>query len=178
MHTDKQIDFWGEVPINRVLREKFDDTIGISGERYISHEYGAIALKPGAGADRQLNRLIRLIFQYHGSFCNDCLFCGYKLRKQDIQTSWIPTKISEEELTRRVKSGSSRSGRGTGLYCSCPKCGQFWIVQHCDGQNHRILKFYNCFHRHSDQPEYKGKWMYICPVCGSNPPGDKLNRLN
>ncbi len=172
LHTDQQIDFWGEVPINRVLKEKFDDTLGRSEDRFISHKYGAIALKPGVGVNRQLNRLIRLMFQYHGSFSTDCLFCGHKLNlEQDTQTSWIPNKISQQELTSRVISGSSRSGTGTGLYCSCPKCGQFWVVQHCYGKNHRILKFPNCFHRHSDHPEHKGKWMYICPVCGSDPSG-------
>ncbi|PSB01000.1 nuclease domain-containing protein [Merismopedia glauca] len=176
LHTDRQIDFWGEVPINRVLKEKFDRTLVTSEDRFISHKYGAIALQPGVGANRQLNRLIRLMFQYHGSFSTDCLFCGHKLNlEQDTQTSWIPSIISQQELTRRVISGSSGAGKGTGLYCSCPKCGQFWVVQHCYGKNHRILKFPNCFHRHSDRLEHKGKWMYICPVCGSDPSGDKLN---
>jgi hypothetical protein len=170
LHTDQQIDFWGEVPINRVLKEKFDDTLGTSEDRFISHKYGAIAFKPGVGANKQLNRLIRLMFQYHGSFSTDCLFCGHKLNlEQDTQTSWIPNKISQQELTSRVISGSSRTGTATGLYCSCPKCGQFWVVQHCYGNNHRILKFPNCFHRHSDHRKHKGKWMYICPVCGSDP---------
>ena len=170
LHTDQQIDFWGEVPINRVLKEKFDDTLGTSEDRFISHKYGAIAFKPGVGANKQLNRLIRLMFQYHGSFSTDCLFCGHKLNlEQDTQTSWIPNKISQQELTSRVISGSSRTGTATGLYCSCPKCGQFWVVQHCYGNNHRILKFPNCFHRHSDNRKHKGKWMYICPVCGSDP---------
>ncbi len=175
LHTDSNINYWGEVPINRILSEKFGCTLLDNGNEYISHRYGAVNLKPSIDVDRQLNKLIKLMFQYHGSFGTICLSCQHKLNlDREVQTNWIPTIISEAELTRRIISGHSRSGNSAALYCSCSQCGEFWVIQHCYQNHHRILKFSNCFHRHSDHPEHQGKWMYICPVCGSDPSASEL----
>jgi hypothetical protein len=86
----------------------------------------------------------------------------------DVHSSWKPDRISEEELIERVVYRKGRA-RGTGIYCSCPHCGSFWVVQSCYREHHHLLKFKDCFHRNSDHPEFKGKWMYICPDCGSDP---------
>jgi hypothetical protein len=40
--------------------------------------------------------------------------------------------------------------------------------------HHHLLKSSNHFHRNSDHPEFKGKWMFICPVCGSDPSAAEL----
>ena len=74
-------------------------------------------------------------------------------------------------------SSHEKSGNGTGIYCSCPKCGDFWVIQSCFGPHHRLLKFQDCFHHNSDHPEFRDKWMYICPECGSDPsPADLSQR--
>lgn len=168
LHTDSKRDYWGEVPFHRFLQEEFD--VEIDELEYPGHLYGAIAFVPGHDGDRQVRRILRLLLQYHNSeLCTVCLPCGQQLDSgHDVHSDWKPDLISEEELIARVvdcKGGA----RGTGIYCSCPNCGDFWVVQSCYGPHHHLLKFKDCFHRNSDHPEFKDKWMYICPECGSDP---------
>ncbi|MFB2879557.1 hypothetical protein [Floridanema aerugineum] len=177
LHTDRQVNYWGEVPFNRILQEKFNlTTETVNANRYVNHQYGAISLIPGLNADEQFQKILQLLFKYHNnSLKTACLACGYQLEwGKDVVPSWKPSLISEVELISRTLNGSSRAGNGTGVYCSCPKCGDFWVVQICWINHHPLLKLIDCFHRHSDHPEWKGKWMYICPVCGSDPSPEDL----
>ncbi|MEH2046081.1 hypothetical protein [Nostoc sp.] len=169
LHTDDKFDYWGEVPVSRVLKEKFN--VSIQNPGYIGHKYGAISLLPGVNADRKFRKIVQLLFKYHNnSLKTSCLSCGHKLKVgEEVVPSWKPTMISESELTDRVINGRSNAGNGTGVYCSCSLCGDFWVIQICYGENHPLLKLIDCFHRNSDHPEFYGKWMYICPVCGSDP---------
>ena len=176
LHTDNKIDYWGEVPFDRFLDEKLDTDM--EELEWPGHEYGAISLVPDQHEERQLKKIFRLLFQYHEiRLSMACLSCGHKLAiGRDAYTSWKPDRISENELARRVLDSSDRAGNGTGIYCSCPKCGDFWVVQSCFGPHHRLLKFQDCFHRKSDHPEFKDKWMFICPECGSDPSLEELRQ--
>lgn len=169
LHTDRQVDYWGEVPFSRILEEKF--TLALEDSEYIGHTYGAISLIPGVNADRQFKKIIQLVFKYHNnSLSTACLSCGHQLEwGKDVRPSWKPNKITEVELIHRTVAGRGDAGNGTGVYCSCPQCGDFWVVQICWKNHHPLLKLIDCFHKNSDHPEFKGKWMYICPVCGSDP---------
>jgi hypothetical protein len=176
LHSDAEVDYWGEVPFDRFLQESVLDEL--DELEWPGHEYGAISLVPGLNEDRQLRKICRLLFQYHDSSLSTvCLSCGYKLRaEENLHTTWMPDRISERELINRVVNNSGKSGNGTGVYCSCPQCGDFWVIQSCYGDSHPLLKFNNSFHRNSDHPEFKNKWMYICPDCGSDPSPEDLNQ--
>jgi PD-(D/E)XK nuclease superfamily len=168
LHTDSTIDYWGEVPFGRFFHEQF----GVESDEsnFVSHKYGAISLMPDKAVDAKFFKIIRLLFQYHNSLSTVCMNCNYQLKwPDDIQPSWLPKHISENELIERISHGTGDAGKGAGAYCSCPKCGDFWIIQVCWGTGHRILKIKDSFHRNSDHPEFRGKWMYICPECGSDP---------
>jgi hypothetical protein len=169
LHTDNQFDYWGEVPISRVVEEKFN--VSIQKDGYIGHKYGVISLLPDVNAEEQFIKIVQLLFKYHNnSLKTACLICGHKLQVgKEVVPSWKPSLISESELTDRAINGRSNAGNGTGVYCSCSLCGDFWVIQICYGKHHPLLKLINCFHRNSDHPEFYGKWMYICPVCGSDP---------
>ena len=174
LHSDAEIDYWGEVPFSHILSENFNVVNQELG--WVSHKYGAISLVPGNCEDAQLKKIIRLLLQYHSAqLSTTCVTCGYKLAVgEDVCASWKPDRISESELVRRVVKSSDKAGNGTGVYCSCPKCGDFWVVQSCFGPHHRLLKFQNCFHESSAHPEFEGKWMYMCPTCGSDPSPEEL----
>lgn len=168
LHTDSRRDYWGEVPFHRFVLEEFD--VKMNELEYPGHEYGAIVLVPGNDNDRQVRRILRLLLQYHDSeLCTACLSCGQQLEwGVDVRPNWQP-KMSEKKLVEGVVYQREWAGKGTGLYCSCPQCGNFWVIQSCYGAHHHLLKLKDCFHRNSDHPEFKGKWMYICPDCGSDP---------
>lgn len=154
LHTDKNYDYWGEVPFSRFAQEKFQ--FGQNKNDYVGHQYGAIALFPDADPDKanqQLKKIIRLLLQYHlhESLISTCISCGYSLNpKQNIFTQGLST------------------------YYGCPECGDFWVVNSCYGDHHHLLKFSNYFHRKSDHPEHRDRWMFICPECGSDPSPDEL----
>ena len=175
LHTDQKTDYWGEVPFNQFITERFEEQpheLKEEADDYAEHTYGAISLLPRQDKDRQIKRILRLILQYHNrELSTTCLSCGQKLKEEvDIRASWKPNKMSEGKLIDRVvnwKEGNNVVG--TGIYCSCPKCGEFWVVHQCYGSHHLLLKFKDSFHRHSKHPEFKNRWMYICPVCGSDP---------
>ncbi|MBA3921538.1 MAG: hypothetical protein H0X31_07495 [Nostocaceae cyanobacterium] len=170
IHTDNGFDYWGEVGIERILEEKFN--INLDTNEYVGHRYGAISLLPGENADGQFQKIIQLLLKYHNnSLKTACLACGHQLeqKNEEIRPSWIPSLISESVLINRVVHGSSNAGSATGVYCSCSQCGDFWVVQLCYKNHHPLLKLRDCFHRNSDHPEFYGKWMYICPKCGSDP---------
>jgi hypothetical protein len=134
LHSDKSYDYWGEVQFNRFLKEKFETEI--QDNEYVGHEFGAIALLPDSSLEQQLKKIIHLLLQYHQneSLATTCISCGYRLKlTEDVCASWKPDRISEGELIRRVISNDSHSGRGTGVYCGCPKCGDFWVVHSCYG---------------------------------------------
>ncbi len=177
LHTDERVNYWGEVP----FREKVDeikeilnddrwsitdssDYIGRNHRKNLStlkgsktledyqtkgvgHQYGAILLRPDKNPEKELKKLLRLLLQYHGSLQTYCLSCG------------CSSKSMED------KPDNSKQGKGT--YCYCDQCHQFWVVQHCVGNGHRLLKFKDSFHKR-DPAADAGKWMYICPVCKSS----------
>jgi hypothetical protein len=176
LHTDTKLDYWGEVPFDRFLDKELD--ADMNELEWPGHEYGAISLVPAQNEETQLKKIFRLLFQYHETQLSmACLSCGHKLAiGRDAYTSWKPDLISENELARRVLDSSDRAGDGTGIYCSCPKCGDFWVVQSCFGPHHRLLKFQDCFHKNSAHPEFKDKWMFICPECGSDPSLEELRQ--
>lgn len=169
LHSDAEIDYWGEVPFNDFLSQTLNEQSEVSD--WVGHRYGAISLVPNNYEDTQLKKIIKLLLQYHSAqLSTTCITCGYQLAiGRDAFTSWKPNKISERELAKRVVENSGGTGNGTGIYCSCPQCGEFWVVQSCFGSHHRLLKFKDCFHKASAHPEFKGKWMYQCPECGSDP---------
>lgn len=175
LHTDQKIDYWGEVPFNQFISERFEEQqheLKDEGNDYAEHTYGAISLLPRQDKDRQIKRILRLILQYHNEeLSTTCLSCGKKLKEEvDIRASWKPDNFSEEELIDRVVNWEEGDKiKGTGIYCSCPRCGEFWVLHQCYGSHHLLLKFKDSFHRHSKHPEFKNSWMYICPVCGSDP---------
>ena len=174
LHSDAEVDYWGEVPFSRFYEESFSAFNEESD--WVSHEYGAISLVPGKHEDIQIEKIIRLLLQYHSAeLSTTCVTCGYRLVVgQDVCASWKPSGMTESELVSRVIKSHDKAGSGTGVYCSCPKCGDFWVIQSCFGPNHRLLKFQNCFHEPSAHPEFKGKWMYTCPSCGSDPSLEEL----
>ncbi|MCA6595584.1 MAG: hypothetical protein IM539_04515 [Pseudanabaena sp. M046S1SP1A06QC] len=156
LHTDGNYDYWGEVPFSRFAREKF--RVGQNKNDYVGHQYGAIALFPDSDpekANQQLKKIIRLLLQYHlhESLISTCISCGYSLNpKQNIFTQGLST------------------------YYGCPECGDFWVANSCSGDHHHLLKFSNYFHRKSDHREYRDRWMFICPECGSDPsPNESKN---
>ena len=177
VHTD-DIDYWGEVPFSNILPDKVkysSDKSRVSGKleqgkyedfslktdiekdnvnREVSHKYGAISLKPNGKTEIQLKKLIRLLLQYHGSLKTACIPCGYQLQEADFR-----------------ESGTQK--KGVGIYCSCPKCGNFWVVSHCSNSAHPLLKFKDSFHKRSEQEEHKEKWIYICPECSDDPKFNK-----
>jgi len=176
LHSDKNYDYWGEVQFSRFLKETFE--IGTQDSQYVGHKFGAIALTPD-NAESQLKKIIRLLLQYHlhESLIDTCISCGYTLKPiEDVFASWQPDRMigGEAELIRRVISNESGAGKGTGVYCGCPKCGDFWVVNSCYGDHHHLLKFSNYFHHKSDHPEHRDKWMFICPECGSDPSASDL----
>lgn len=149
LHTDRNYDYWGEVPFSRFAREKF--RVSQNKNDYVGHQYGAIALFPDSDpekANQQLKKIIRLLLQYHlhESLISTCISCGYSLAPQ-------------ENIFRQ----------GLSTYYGCPQCGDFWVVNSCYGTHHHLLKFSNYFHHKSDHPEHRDKWMFICPECGSDP---------
>ncbi|MFN7860623.1 MAG: nuclease domain-containing protein [Pseudanabaena sp.] len=149
LHTDRNYDYWGEVPFSRFAREKF--RVSQNKNDYVGHQYGAIALFPDSDpekANQQLKKIIRLLLQYHlhESLISTCISCGYSLAPQ-------------ENIFRQ----------GLSTYYGCPQCGDFWVVNSCYGTHHHLLKFSNYFHQKSDHPEHRDKWMFICPECGSDP---------
>jgi hypothetical protein len=177
LHSDKDYDYWGEVQFSRFLKEKFE--IGTEDDEYAKHEFGAIALLP-ENSEEQIKKIIQLLLRYHlsKSLATTCISCGYTLKPtEDIFASWKPPDhytLSEKDFINRVISDHPKSGRGTGVYCGCPECGDFWVVQSCYGTRHHLLKFSNYFHHKSDHPEHRNKWMFICPVCGSDPSAAEL----
>jgi hypothetical protein len=176
LHSDKNYDYWGEVQFSRFLKEKFEKEIQDS--EYVGHKFGAIALTPD-NAESQLKKIIRLFLQYHlhESLIDTCISCGYTLKPiEDVFASWQPDRMigGEAELIRRVISNESGAGKGTGVYCGCPQCGDFWVVNSCYGTHHHLLKFSNYFHRKSDHPKHSDRWMFICPECGSDPSPEDL----
>ncbi len=145
LHTDKNYDYWGEVPFSRFAKENF--RVGHNQNDYVGHQYGAISLTPD-NAEQQLKKIIRLLLQYHlhESLISTCISCGYSLNpKEHIFTQGLST------------------------YYGCPQCGDFWVANSCYGTHHHLLKFSNYFHHKSDHREHRDKWMFICPQCGSDP---------
>lgn len=165
LHPDSRFDFWGEVPIEEFIQTHFPGQSSDVRTGYINHTYGGIALRPGISADFQIDRIIKLIFQYHDKFCTTCLNCGCEA---ETQTDWIPKFWTEqylkERIINRIEDGKKAGGA---IYCSCQQCGDFWVVQRCYGKHHRLLKFKHSFHKRSKK--YQNSWMYVCPECGSDP---------
>ncbi|MCA2735366.1 nuclease domain-containing protein [Microcystis sp. M158S2] len=177
LHSDKKFDYWGEIQFSRFVKEKFG--IELDSNDYVEHKFGAIALLPDSSSEQQLKKVIRLLFQYHlnNTLATTCISCGYMLKPtENIFASWEPDRMrgGEAELIRRVVTNDEYSVRGTGVYCGCPNCGDFWVVHSCYGDHHPLLKSSNNFHHYSDHPEHRGKWMFICPVCGSDPSAAEL----
>ena len=162
-HSDRRFDFWGEVPLENFVNEHFGTQSSNIKSGYINHLYGAIALIPGAFADRQFERLIKLILQYHDRYGTICLDCGCTA---DTQTSRIPDRWTEQGLQDNILNRVPDNWTGVAIYCSCKKCDDFWVIQRCYGNHHLLLKFANSFHQRS--PRYPKNWIYLCPECGSD----------
>ena len=175
LHSDADIDYWGEIPFSHFCRQENIPHTSNNND-WVSHEYGAIALVPNHNDDSQMRKIIRLLLQYHSAqMSTTCITCGYRLTvEKEAFTSWKPDRISEQKLVDRVIQSSDRAGNGTSIYCSCPSCGDFWVIQSCFGPHHRLLKFQNCFHELSSK--HGGKWMYVCPACGSDPSPEDLQQ--
>ena len=167
-HSDSRCDFWGEVPLDNFvgksnLFKEYSSDITSRYPEYINHRYGAISLTPGNLANHQIERLIKLIFQYHDQYCTTCLNCGCEA---EAQTTAIPKYWTEERLKNNIINRVPDNWKGAGIYCSCKECGDFWVVQRCYGMHHRLLKFRNSFHQRS--ANYPNNWIYLCPECGSD----------
>jgi hypothetical protein len=174
LHTDERVNYWGEVPFREKVKEILNgdrwsiidssDYIGRKPRKILStlkdgttlensqtggvgHQYGAIMLRPDKNPEKELKKLLRLLLQYHGSLKTYCLSCGCS--------------------SKSMEDNQDNSKQGKGTYCYCDQCHEFWVVQHCFGNRHRLLKFKDSFHK-GDPKASIGKWMYICPVCQSS----------
>ena len=183
LHTDRTVDYWGEVKIGEFLNERFHSGNSPTTDP-AKHRYGAVSLRPGADVDRQFKKLMQLLFHYHGSLRDTCLNCGCRLQAtRDMQHDWKndPEKYysSDEGLVKDVIN-NRRDWKGTGIYCFCPRCGNFWVIQHCRKQSDLLVKTMPkfCLHRRSIHPEYRNGWMYICPVCCDDPSPEELGGRN
>lgn len=185
LHTDQKIDsYWGEIPFSKYLiTQKYSNYMtDLSGSIYgynlfsqremkynnlffNGHQYGAINLYPNQNIENDLKKIIRLLLQYHDSFLQTiCLSCQHQLQiGTEIETSWLGNKISQGQLIQNIIGGIKN--QNTIFYCSCSKCGDFWVRSHCLGKHHPLLKFKDSFHQKSDPNS--SKWSYDCPVCGS-----------
>ena len=152
MPPDSKFDFWGEVPFEKFIESKSNKKIQNEETDFVGHKYGGITLIPGLNSDEQINKLIRLIFQYHEELYRTCPNCYIEA---DTQISKIPNRMSEKELEQRVIDTKNLGGwNSLGIYCSCRQCGEFWVVQQCYGGHHLLLKFVNSFHKRSERPQY------------------------
>jgi hypothetical protein len=180
LHSDPDFDYWGEIPFSNYIHEKFQQNTP-DNSHYVGHKYGAIQFIPNSDNSDdnniQLERIIRLLLQYHQSvYLDTCIFCGYKLEYgKDILNPEINNPKRFEKDQKESIRGIFYKGNSFGrVFCGCPKCGNFWIIQRCKGEHHRLLKFDHTFHRRSNRPEHAGKWMFICPECGSDPSAKDL----
>jgi PD-(D/E)XK nuclease superfamily len=191
LHPDSEFDFWGEVPLEIFVKDKFNsdvqskvsntctlkpllkpskklkDPCNLCGERSlpVGHEYGAIALTPGNKASTQINKLMKLLFQYHGDLLTTCLNCGCEAITELSWTVLDWNKQQKQESKEKIIRGTSNSKAA--LYCSCQQCGDFWVRQRCQGSNHKLLKFSDSFHKRSSK--YSTSWIYLCPECENDP---------
>lgn len=167
LHSDTNsnttINYWGEIPLQEKLRElkdktpyiQFTDNINVDKEKgYVSHKYGAISLIPDTSKtqgnlQKQLQKILKMVLQYHSRLLNICLCCGEYVKE--------PISIT--------------NSRTQGACYSCPQCGNFWLDHWCNGSGHKLLKCQDSFHRLSNnannaRPEKN--WWYRCPECGSD----------
>jgi hypothetical protein len=177
LHTDQKIDsYWGEIPFSKYLSTQ-KHGYNLFGYKLFNkcemkehdlffngHQYGAINFYPNQNIENNLKKIIRLLLQYHDSLKTICLSCQHQLQiGTEIETSWLPSLISKEKLVQNIMGG--QKNQNTIFYCSCSKCGDFWVRSYCLKNHHTLLKFENSFHQKSDPNSYK--WSYDCPVCGS-----------
>ena len=145
--SDKKDDYWGEIPfsnflIDREISSNLTSKNSLKDER--GHKYGGISLLPNRDSDISIRKVIRLLLQYHedNQFLETlCLNCGH----------WGNQAIL--------------SAFTVGRYYFCEQCGDFWVISHCQGNNHRLVKFKDSFHKRTDPNS--PKWSYTCPVCDS-----------
>lgn len=165
LHTSKEPDYWGEVPLWRCVNEvagsqeasraydiRLTEKIVVPGQRldpqeYAGHRLGAISLCVGnpKSPRYQFRRLVYLLLYYFAGEVSFCPHCG----------------------TTASSLVDDDSSRGQGKYYLCHECGRFWVEHFCNGPgHHRLIKLgSDSFHRPLD--EKTKKWVYRCPECGS-----------
>jgi hypothetical protein len=175
LHPHEPSDYWGEIP----FAEHSETCFGRSSTRteYVGHQFGGIYFVPGESAELQCRKILSMMFGYHLNTYRLCTSCGGWLASgRDTQLDWKPDWISPVEVLRRSEMNDDSDWWGA-VYCRCPKCHRFWVVQRCYGRKHLILKAgTGSIHKHSDKWD-KPTWMYICPVCGSDPTREELDAV-
>ena len=105
-----------------------------------AHSVLSVPLRPGSLSDRQVTRLLKIIFGYHFSLGKICWTCG---------------------IEAEVHAVPGAQGDG----CTCNICGSFWIVHRCFACGHKpLLKFASDpIHKvETGQP-----FNVHCPECGA-----------
>jgi hypothetical protein len=179
-HTtySKEFDYWGEVPLYRVVSDSYNDStanksftvkLDGNGEKgiqlkscdFAAHRYGAVSLIPEiAGSEGpsqpQLRKLLHLLLQYH---CSDTSYHTLKA---------VPGKFKLENLCLYCGCSAKQvpGYTGFGVCYQCPKCKFLWVLQYCGKLKHSILKTMN-YHLHRKQNPDMQDWLYECPTCGA-----------
>lgn len=172
LHTDKQFDYWGEMPLTKKIQREYNIPLYKDNNRqgYVGHRQGAIRLRPGYNPDKQIRKLASLMFQYHGRLVGVCIHCLRKLDPKNGEIQMQPTnwekqrhQINNPEDIEKLLPLGKYEGRGRPLYCVCGVCSNFWVIQHCGNPKHLLLKAGDlCLHE--EMPNHS--WWYICPECG------------
>lgn len=149
MHTDSTVNYWGEQPFAEYAMGEFDEND--ANTEFAGHRYGAVHFAPDESLSLQCRRIIFLVFRYHMVMTSVCLDCA-------------------KALVTRVRPYGA-SGVLLGSY-RCPECGRRWVVQHCRGAHHLILKTgSDCIHRPTQYADWGVRGgMYSCPQCGNDFP--------
>ncbi|HHT72287.1 MAG TPA: hypothetical protein GX008_01055 [Firmicutes bacterium] len=164
LHTDEELDFWGEKPLAARLNTPEAD------RSYLAHRLGAISLRPGYTANRQLRKIFGLILHYHGEQRDICIHCARALGPGTEITlrpgTYVPPNRTETKWIEELLHTDTNKCYGIPLYCNCQTCGRVMVIQHCVYRpSHAILKTGElCLHE--PIPNAQGNWWYKCPVCG------------
>lgn len=111
---------------------------GIDTHIMPNHSYGAISLMPSKSSD--FLKLIKMIMEYHLEEYWTCWNCGESY-----------SIIIEKKKT---------NGGFYKYYCTCKKCGEFWVKTHCDNKGkHHIVKHLDNYHRTKGTEP----WYVYCP---------------
>jgi hypothetical protein len=104
-----------------------------------NHSFGSVYVSPTNAGLRNMKKLIECILMYHLGVDSICWECGSITQPTSVD-GWA------------------------GQYFCC-ETHRFWIISHCRGEKHRLLKLgAESFHNFDS----KNVWACECPVCGDS----------